>query len=185
MIYYVQTAWLIFYIRTTHKRAYAKHILNPSYVWGKNMRCKIKQYRHARKGEPMASNSSTVSTGKQSSKSGRIHNTVVYVKQHWELYVIFLLPALALTLIFKYIPMGGILIAFQDYNPFKGILDSQWVGLQYFQRFLSSPDFLSYLANELLGNLLFSISIPQHLGCNLEKREQVRENGNQWWTSLD
>ena len=97
----------------------------------------------------MASNSSTVSTGKQRNKSGGVHNTLVYVKQHWELYVIFLLPALALTLIFKYIPMGGILIAFQDYNPFKGILGSKWVGLQYFQRFLSSPDFMSYLANTL------------------------------------
>ena len=58
----------------------------------------------------MASNSSTVSTGKQRNKSGGVHNTLVYVKQHWELYVIFLLPALALTLIFKYIPMGGILL---------------------------------------------------------------------------
>ena len=48
----------------------------------------------------MASNSSTVSTGKQRNKSGGVHNTLVYVKQHWELYVIFLLPALALTLIF-------------------------------------------------------------------------------------
>ena len=73
----------------------------------------------------------------------------MYIKQHWQLYVVFLLPALALTLIFKYIPMGGILIAFQEYNPFKGILASEWVGLQYFERFLSSPDFMSYLANTL------------------------------------
>lgn len=51
---------------------------------------------------------------------GKFGNTVLYFKQHWQLYVIFLLPALALTLIFKYIPMGGILIAFQEYNPFKG-----------------------------------------------------------------
>ena len=95
----------------------------------------------------MASNSSTVSAEKQGSKSGRVHDTLVYVKQHWELYVIFLMPALALTLIFKYIPMGGILIAFQDYNPFRGIWGSEWVGFQYFERFLSSPDFMSYLAN--------------------------------------
>ena len=98
----------------------------------------------------MASNSKTVFGGKRGGSSSReFHNTMLYVKQHWQLYVVFLLPALALTLIFKYIPMGGILIAFQEYNPFKGILASEWVGLQYFERFLSSPDFMSYLANTL------------------------------------
>lgn len=98
----------------------------------------------------MASNSKTVSGGKRGGSSSReFHNSLVYIKQHWQLYVIFLLPALALTLIFKYIPMGGILIAFQEYNPFRGILASEWVGLQYFERFLSSPDFMSYLANTL------------------------------------
>lgn len=98
----------------------------------------------------MASNSKTVFGGKRGGSNSReFHNSLVYIKQHWQLYVVFLLPALALTLIFKYIPMGGILIAFQEYNPFKGILASEWVGLQYFERFLSSPDFMSYLANTL------------------------------------
>ena len=98
----------------------------------------------------MASNSKTVFGGKRGGSSSReFHNSLVYIKQHWQLYVVFLLPALALTLIFKYIPMGGILIAFQEYNPFKGILASEWVGLQDFERFLSSPDFMSYLANTL------------------------------------
>lgn len=112
----------------------------------------------------MASNSKTVSGGKRGGSSSReFHNSLVYIKQHWQLYVIFLLPALALTLIFKYIPMGGILIAFQEYNPFKGILASEWVGLQYFERFLSSPDFMSYLANTLklsIFGLLWGFPAP-------------------------
>ena len=111
----------------------------------------------------MMSNSTNVSTKKQGNKAGEIHNSLVYVIQHWQLYVIFLLPALALTLIFKYIPMGGILIAFQDYNPFRGILKSEWVGLEYFQRFLSSPDFMSYLANTLklsVYGLLWGFPVP-------------------------
>ncbi len=97
------------------------------------------------------------------SNSREFHNSLVYVKQHWQLYVIFLLPALALTLIFKYIPMGGILIAFQDYNPFRGILASKWVGFQYFERFLSSPDFMSYLVNTLklsIFGLLWGFPAP-------------------------
>ena len=111
----------------------------------------------------MMSNSTTVSNGKQGSKAGKLHNSLVYVKQHWQLYVIFLLPALALTLIFKYIPMGGILIAFQEYNPFRGILGSEWVGFSYFQRFLSSPDFMAYLVNTLklsIFGLLWGFPVP-------------------------
>ena len=46
---------------------------------------------------------------------------MVYIKRHWQLYLLFLLPAVVLTLVFKYAPMGGVLIAFQKYNPFKGI----------------------------------------------------------------
>lgn len=81
--------------------------------------------------------------------NGKLHNTLVYMRQHWQLYVIFMMPALLLTLIFRYIPMGGVLIAFENYNPFKGVFGSEWVGFQHFARFLSSPDFLSYLSNTL------------------------------------
>ena len=80
---------------------------------------------------------------------GKLHNTVVYVKQHWQLYLLFLMPAFLLTIIFRYIPMGGILIAFTEYNPLRGILGSEWVGFAHFKRFLASPDFLSYLLNTL------------------------------------
>ncbi len=78
-----------------------------------------------------------------------LHQTLLYVRTHWQLYVVFLAPALILTIIFRYLPMGGILIAFEDYNPFAGILGSRWVGLKYFRRFLSSPDFMQYLVNTL------------------------------------
>ena len=90
------------------------------------------------------------STGTLKKNDGsKLHNTVVYVKQHWQLYALFLLPAFLLTIIFRYIPMGGILIAFTEYNPIRGILGSEWVGFDHFSRFLSSPDFLSYLMNTL------------------------------------
>ena len=79
----------------------------------------------------------------------KMHNTLVYVRQHWQLYLLFMLPAFALTIIFRYVPMGGVLIAFMDYNPFRGILGSEWVGLEHFKRFLSSPDFMRYLMNTL------------------------------------
>ena len=68
----------------------------------------------------------------------KMHNTLVYMRQHWQLYVIFMLPAFLLTIIFRYIPMGGIAIAFTEYNPIRGIFASEWVGFEHFQRFLSS-----------------------------------------------
>ena len=79
----------------------------------------------------------------------RAHNTMVYLRQHWQLYLIFMLPAFVLTIIFRYIPMGGVAIAFMDYNPFRGLWASEWVGFEHFSRFLSSPDFMKYLMNTL------------------------------------
>ena len=82
-------------------------------------------------------------------KGTRMHNTLVYMRQHWQLYLIFMLPAVVLTIVFRYLPMGGILIAFTEYNPIRGILGSEWVAFDHFTRFLSSPDFMQYLLNTL------------------------------------
>ena len=100
-----------------------------------------------------------------------------YVKKNWQLYVFFLLPGLLLTLIFKYGPMGGILIAFEDYNVIEGVLGSPWVGLDYFRRFLSSPDFMNYLMNTLklsVFGLLWGFPIPIILALLLN---QIRRMG--------
>lgn len=110
----------------------------------------------------------------QKSNKGKAHNTLVYVRRHWQLYLLFLLPALALTLIFKYAPMGGILIAFQKYNPIKGILGSRWVGLKHFERFLRSPDFMQYLVNTLklsIYGLLWGFPAPILLAFLLNRIE--------------
>ena len=70
-------------------------------------------------------------------KKQSLKSKVTYVKKNWMLYIFFLMPALLLTIIFKYVPMGGLLIAFKDYNVIKGVLGSPWVGLDYFKRFFS------------------------------------------------
>ena len=71
---------------------------------------------------------------------------MTYVKKNWQLYLFFLMPGLLLTIIFKYLPMGGLLIAFEDYNVIKGVFGSPWVGLEYFRRFLSDE----YVESEYL-----------------------------------
>lgn len=124
----------------------------------------------------MKTNATAVSKQKPDTKQNGLHSVLLYVTQHWQLYVIFLLPALALTLVFKYIPMGGILIAFQRYNPIRGILGSEWVGFKYFERFLSSPDFLAYLGNTLklsIYGLLWGFPMPILLAFLLNRIERT------------
>lgn len=104
-------------------------------------------------------------------------NKIKYIRDNWQLYVVFLMPALVLTIVFKYLPMGGVLIAFKDYSAIKGILGSDWVGFKYFQRFLSSPDFMRYLLNTLklsLYGLLWGFPIPILLALLINR---VRTNG--------
>ncbi|MDD6362458.1 MAG: ABC transporter permease subunit [Lachnospiraceae bacterium] len=99
-----------------------------------------------------------------------------YFIRHWQLYILFLGPAFVLTIIFRYVPMGGILIAFVDYNPFKGIMGSEWVGLANFTRFLKSPDFLQYLVNTLklsIYGLLWGFPVPIILALLLNRVRSV------------
>ncbi len=115
---------------------------------------------------------------KRAAKNGRrtVRQQLLYVRKNWQLYLFFLMPALVITIIFKYLPMGGILIAFKDYNVRLGILGSEWVGLTYFERFLSSPDFLSYLMNTLklsLYGLLWGFPVPVILALLLNQIRRV------------
>ena len=118
---------------------------------------------------------------KQKVMNGRVRKQEMamklrYIRNNWQLYIIFLLPAFLLTIIFKYIPMGGVLIAFKDYNALEGVMGSPWVGFRYFERFLSSPDFLQYLMNTLklsLYGLLWGFPIPIILALLLNRIRRV------------
>ncbi|WP_145947228.1 sugar ABC transporter permease [Paenibacillus sp. Y412MC10] len=76
-----------------------------------------------------------------------------YWKRAFPIYLM-ILPGLLYFIIFKYIPMFGISIAFMKYSPFKGITGSEWVSLHYFRRLFAEGDFLLLLKNTLLLNLL-------------------------------
>ncbi len=84
------------------------------------------------------------------------------IKEHWQLYAMLLIP-LVLTIIYKYLPMWGIQIAFRDYKASQGIFGSEWVGLEWFERFFQSPNFERMLSNTFLLSLLsllWSFPIP-------------------------
>lgn len=67
-------------------------------------------------------------------------------------YLMFSIPFIYFV-IFHYIPMFGIMIAFKDYNVFDGITGSDWVGFKYFSEFLSDPYFYKLIRNTLLIGL--------------------------------
>ncbi|QIZ06663.1 sugar ABC transporter permease [Priestia megaterium] len=70
------------------------------------------------------------------------------ILSNYQLYL-FLLPALVYFIVFHYVPMYGILIAFKDFVATKGILGSPWVGFKHFERFFESYQFWSLIKNTL------------------------------------
>ncbi|MFS0726251.1 ABC transporter permease [Paenibacillus sp. 1P07SE] len=64
------------------------------------------------------------------------------------------LPCLLYFAVFKYLPMWGVTIAFKDFSPYRGFMDSPWAGLKHFERFFTHPDFWILLRNTLAINFL-------------------------------
>ncbi|MGN0396450.1 MAG: ABC transporter permease [Candidatus Fimimorpha sp.] len=84
------------------------------------------------------------------------------ILDNWQLYAMLLVPVV-LTIVYKYIPMYGIQIAFRDYKANRGMFGSEWVGLYWFKRFFSSPTCIRMIKNTVLlslYSLLWSFPIP-------------------------
>ena len=88
------------------------------------------------------------------SKSNKIKSA------NWQFWVIIAIPIIY-AIIFAYIPMAGIVLAFQDFSIRKGIFGSEWVGLRYFKQFLTSTSSVLVIKNTLiLGIYSFLASFP-------------------------
>ncbi|RCW72009.1 ABC transporter permease [Saliterribacillus persicus] len=86
---------------------------------------------------------------KSKNQSGsRLTKTQIFIRDKW-LYVL-LIPGILYFALFKYLPMWGVLMAFQDYSPFLGFWESDWVGFDHFQYFFQNPDFFRLLRNTLI-----------------------------------
>lgn len=80
--------------------------------------------------------------------------------RQWDIQLM-VIPALILIFIFSYIPMYGVLMAFQDYNIFNGFWNSPWVGFKHFSMFFHEPEFWTILRNTIIISLLkFGIGFP-------------------------
>lgn len=84
------------------------------------------------------------------------------ILSNWQLYAMLLIPVV-ITIIYKYIPMYGIQIAFRDFKASRGMWGSEWVGLKWFERFFTSPNCVRMIKNTVLLSLyglLWSFPIP-------------------------
>ncbi|MDQ0257062.1 putative aldouronate transport system permease protein [Evansella vedderi] len=99
-----------------------------------------------------------------------------YIKRNYILYL-FLAPAVVSVFIFNYIPMYGVLIAFQNFSVMRGIWGSDWVGLAHFTSFLTSPNFFQIFLNTIKLSsyeLIIGFPVPVLLALMLN---QVRRAG--------
>lgn len=99
----------------------------------------------------------------------------IYGQQKY-LYLL-LLPGVVLLFLFDYVPMYGASIAFKDFNPIRGILGSDWVGLKHFEKFVGSTFFWRVLRNTLILNvyhILFAFPAPIVLALLLNEIQNVR-----------
>lgn len=76
---------------------------------------------------------------------------------------LFILPGLLFFLVFAYVPLLGNVVAFKDYSPFRGIVESPWLGVENFTRMLADPELLGAITNTIqiaLLQIIFAFPAP-------------------------
>ncbi|MFB5760599.1 ABC transporter permease [Paenibacillus medicaginis] len=97
------------------------------------------------------------------------------LRKTWPFHVM-LLPAVIFLIIFSYIPMGGIIMAFQDYKPWLGIGGSEWIGLDNFRYLFEREDSVQVIWNTLIIAVLkmvFNLLVPFGFAILLNEIRQV------------
>ncbi|MCR5032447.1 MAG: ABC transporter permease subunit [Lachnospiraceae bacterium] len=111
--------------------------------------------------------------------SGKIRKTLIQAGRSWQLYLL-LMPGIVLTVIYKYIPMYGVQIAFRDYNPMQGFGGSPFVGMRWFVKFFTNYKSVEMIKNTMLLSLYsilwtFPIPIVLSLIMNQIKLERFKK----------
>jgi putative aldouronate transport system permease protein len=105
----------------------------------------------------------------------RKKGAVVRFLNQWDIQLM-AVPALMFIVVFSYIPMYGLLMAFQDYSLFRGFLDSPWVGFKHFDMFFAAPEFWTVMRNTLVISVLkLCIGFPAPIILALMLNEVARK----------
>ena len=122
--------------------------------------------------------SSTNMTAATNKKHPIRGSDLFYDLTHNRFLLLMLVPGILFFLVFSYLPMIGIVIAFQDFSAAKGILGSKFVGLENFRFFLGSPDSFRVTFNTLFLNTLFIFS---SMICSVVIALMLSEVGNRFF----
>lgn len=98
------------------------------------------------------------------------------IRRHWQLYIFLLLPIIYL-IVFKYVPMAGLQIAFKRFSARKGIWGSPWVGFSHFEKFFTSYQFERVIGNTLtlsFYSLLAGFPLPIVLALCMNATRSAR-----------
>lgn len=109
-----------------------------------------------------------------------MQKTLRFMKTNYFLYLL-IAPAFLFTIIFKYVPMYGVLIAFKDFSYSKGILGSEWAGFEHFAKFLNAPNFEVIFMNTLklsAYGLLLGFPVPILLALMLNQLRKAAAKKN-------
>ncbi|MDI6619398.1 MAG: ABC transporter permease subunit [Clostridiales bacterium] len=112
---------------------------------------------------------------KKDNKDVKEKSIWITIKKNYDMYLI-LIPGLVYLIIFKYLPMYGVTIAFQDFNIFKGISGSKWVGLMHFRNLLYSKEFFRVFRNTLLlsiYDIIFLFPLPIFIAIVLNEIKNI------------
>ncbi len=108
-------------------------------------------------------------------KIGYWHKLGLDLGRNKWLYIM-MIPGIIYFLVFKYLPMWGVIIAFEDYSPFLGPLGSSWKGLYWFQRFFATRKWWDYLSNTLIlsfMSIIFTFPAPIILALLLNEVRNI------------
>lgn len=96
-----------------------------------------------------------MSSNKEFSKTSKVAKTSWKrdFKMNWKVYLL-VLPVIIYFIIFNYLPMGGLIMAFENFNPVKGFFRSDFVGFDNFIQFFTAPNFFQILRNTFVISLL-------------------------------
>ncbi|MCC3375933.1 sugar ABC transporter permease [Cohnella sp. REN36] len=109
----------------------------------------------------MSTPSQTAANSERRTNRTRSLHPLTFIKEivkHWSFYVM-ILPGLLFLIIFNYLPMFGVVIAFKDYNPVKGVWHSKWIGFTNFEFFFKSDALWRVTFNTIFYNLLIIVLV--------------------------
>jgi putative aldouronate transport system permease protein len=143
-------------------RKIAVYQLERHICYGEAMAGKYLRLRGGEAGMTLGKRNRPDSAAAASKAAGSRYGLARHLRSEWQLYALLVIPMVFLIL-FKYVPMFGLVGAFEDYKIARGFFGSDWVGLEQFVKLINHRDFLPALRNTLLLNfldLLFGFPMP-------------------------